>query len=67
MYEDKKQLEISLGKNSLNYKTIRNKTSVFEQKPIEVNDFNEIEEKQVINGLKNENRNVKRLLKKINC
>ena len=60
MYEDKKQLEISLGKNPLNYKTIRNKTSVFGQKPIEVNDFNEIEEKQVINGLKNENRNGER-------
>ena len=46
--------------NPLNYKTIRNKTSVFQQKPIKVNDFNEIEEKQVINGLKNENRNGER-------
>ena len=60
MYKDKKQLEISLGMNPLNYKTIRNKTSVFQQKPIKVNDFNEIEEKQVINGLKNENRNGER-------
>ena len=39
-------MEISLGKNSESYETIRNETSVFEQKPIEV-DFNEIEEKQV--------------------
>ena len=60
MHKDKKQLEISLGMNPLNYKTIRNKTSVFQQKPIKVNDFNEIEEKQVINGLKNENRNGER-------
>ena len=46
-YKDKKQLEISLGKNPENYETKRNKTSVFEQKPIMVDDFNEIEEKQV--------------------
>ena len=58
-YKDKKQLEISLGKNSENYETIRNKTSVFEQKPIEV-DFNEIEEKQVKERVGNENKNNKR-------
>ena len=46
-YKEKKQLEISLGKNQGNHETIRNKTSVFEQKPIEVDDFNEIKEKQV--------------------
>ena len=46
-YTDKKQLEISLGKNPDNYETTRNDTSVFEQKPVKVDDFNEIEEKQV--------------------
>ena len=36
------------GKESKkNYETIRNETSVFEQKSIEVDDFNEIEEKKV--------------------
>ena len=44
-YKDKKQLEISLGKNPESYETIRNETSVFEQRPIEVDDFNEIEKK----------------------
>ena len=44
-YKDKKQLEISLGKNPVNYDTIRNETSVFEQKPIEVDDFNKVEGK----------------------
>ena len=46
-YKDKKQLETSLGKNPDNYETIRNGTSIFEQKTIKVDDFNEIEEKQV--------------------
>ena len=47
MYKDKKQLEISLGEVPENYETIRKETSVFEQKPIKVDDFNEIEEKEV--------------------
>ena len=46
-YKDKKQLEIFLRKNPDNYETISNDTSIFEQKPIKVDDFNEIEEKQV--------------------
>ena len=45
--QGKKQSEISLRTNPENYETIRNKTSEFEQKPIEVDDFNEIEEKQI--------------------
>ena len=45
-YKDKKQLEISLRKNLESYETIRNVTSVFEQKVIKVDDFNEIEEKR---------------------
>ena len=40
-------MEISLGKNPKNHETIRNETSVFEQRPIEVDDFNEIEKKQI--------------------
>ena len=40
-------MEISLGRNPENYETIRNETSVSEQKPIKVDDLNEIEEKQV--------------------
>ena len=44
---NKKQLEISLGKNPENYEAIRNETLFYEQKPIKVDDFNEIEEKEV--------------------
>ena len=46
-YKDKTQFEISFGKNPENYETIKSETSVFEQKPIKVDDFNEIEEKEV--------------------
>ena len=46
-YKDKKQLEISLGKNPENYESICNETYTYEQKPINVDDFNEVEEKEV--------------------
>ena len=46
-YKDKKKLEASLGKNRNNYEEIRNEISVYDQKPIKVHDFNEIEEKQI--------------------
>ena len=52
-YKDKKKLEVSLGKNPNNYGEIRNETSVYEQKPIKVHDFNEIEEKQVKERVEN--------------
>ena len=39
-------MDISLGKNPENYKTIRNKTNIYEQKPVNVDDFNEVEEKE---------------------
>ena len=46
-YKDKNNLEISLRKNPENCETIRNETSVFGQKHIKLDDFNEIEEKDV--------------------
>ena len=46
-YKDKKQLESSLGKNPENYENICNETNIYEQKPINVDDFNEVEEKEV--------------------
>ena len=61
-------MEISLGKNPENYETIRNKTSVFEQKPIKIDDFNEIEEKEVkerVEKRKQKQREVAE--KKLNC
>ena len=47
MYKDQKRLEISLAKNLENYETIRNETSVFKQKPIKIDNFKEIEEKEI--------------------
>ena len=46
-YKDKKQLERSLGKNPENYESMRNETYNYEQKRINVDDFNEVEEKEV--------------------
>ena len=45
--KDKKKLETSLGKNPENYETVRNETNMYEQKPVNVDDFNEVEEKLV--------------------
>ena len=45
-YKDKKNIEI-LGKNPNNYKGVRDKTHVYEQKPIKIDEFNETEEKEV--------------------
>ena len=53
-YKDKKKLEASLGKNPNNYEEIRNETSVYDQTPIKVHDFNEIEEKQVKEQVENQ-------------
>ena len=46
-YKDKKKLDSSLGKNPENYQSIRNETNIYEQKPINIDDFNEIEENEV--------------------
>ena len=45
-YRDKMQIQ-SLGKNPINYETVRKKTHVFEQKPMSVDDFNDAEEAEV--------------------
>ena len=37
----------SLGKNPENYESIRNETNIYEQKPINIDDFNEIEENEM--------------------
>ena len=46
-YKDRKQLGSSLGKNPENYENICNETNIYKQKPILVDDFNEVEEKEV--------------------
>ena len=46
-YKNKKQIESSMGKNSDNYESIRNETNINEQKPININDFNEAKEAEI--------------------
>ena len=46
-YKGKKQLESSLAKNPENYEKICNETNIYEQKPINVDHFNDVEEKEV--------------------
>ena len=41
-------MESSLGKNLENYESICNETYFYEQKAIHVDDFNEVEEKEVM-------------------
>ena len=38
---------IEMGKNPVNYKSIRKETNIYEQKPINIDDFNESEEAEV--------------------
>ena len=47
IYKDKKQFESSMGKNPVHYKSIRKETNIYEQKPINIDDFNESEEAEV--------------------
>ena len=70
IYKDKKQLESSMGKNPVHYKSIRKETNIYEQKPINIDDFNESEEaevKQQVEKRKQKRRDVaekNKLLKK---
>ena len=45
-YKDKKTLNV-WGKINKNYETVCDETSVYEQKPIKIDNFNEAEEKEV--------------------
>ena len=36
-----------MGKNPENYENIREETNIYEQKPLNIDVFNEVEEKQV--------------------
>ena len=48
----KKSWKVSLGKNPENYKSIRNEWNVYEQKPINVDEFNDVEENEVSERVK---------------
>ena len=47
IYKNKKQLESSLRKNPENYENICKETNIYEQKPVTIDNFNEVEEKEV--------------------
>ena len=63
VYKAKIKLEASLGKNPHNYEEIRNETCAYEQKPVKIDDFNEVEEKKLKRELKKENKKEERSLK----
>ena len=46
-YKDKKKWKRSLGKNLENYGTIRNETNIYEQKPVSIDEFSDVEETEV--------------------
>ena len=45
--KDKKQLWSSMRENPANYETIRKKTNIYEQTPVNIDDFKEFEEAEV--------------------
>ena len=45
-YKDKMQMR-SLGKNPISYENIRKETNIYEQKPVNIDDFNDSEEADV--------------------
>lgn len=47
-----------MGKNPQNHENVRNEKEVYEQKPIEIDDFNEAEEKEIKKCI--EKRKIKR-------
>ena len=47
IYKNKKQLESYLRKNPENYENICKETNIYEQKPVTIDNFNEVEEKGV--------------------
>ena len=57
-YKDKKELETSMGKNPAKLESVRKETNIYEQKPINIDDFNESEEAEVKQRV--ENRKQKR-------
>ena len=45
--KDKKELETCMGKNPAKLESVRKETNIYEQKPINIDDFNESEEAEV--------------------
>lgn len=59
MYKDKKTRKYPQGKTLPdNYETKRNKNSIYGQKPISIDDFNDVEESEIEECVKKERKNV---------
>ena len=43
-YKNKMQMERSIGESPANYETTRKETNIYEQKPVNTDDFNDSEE-----------------------
>ena len=56
----------SMGKNPINYETVRKETHVYEQKPVNIDDFNEAEEAEVKKWIEKRKANDKSWQKTIN-
>ena len=65
-HKDKKHLESSLEKNPNNYQSIHDKTNIYEQKPINIGQFNEIAEAEVKERVEKRKQKDEKLLKKLN-
>ena len=48
----KNSWEVSLGKNPENYESMRKEWNIYEQKPINVDEFNDVEENEVSERVK---------------
>ena len=48
----KNSWEVSLGKNPENYESMRKEWNIYEQKPINVDEFNDVEENEVSERIK---------------
>ena len=60
-------MESSLGKNPENYETIRNETNICEQKPVNISDFNKVEDKEVKERVEKRKQKRCEMTEKINC
>ena len=66
-YKDKKQLESSMGKNLANYETIQKETNIYEQKPVNITDFNDCEEAEVKERVEKRKNKRRKVAEKTNC
>ena len=64
-YKDKMQIR-SMEKNPNNYESIRNETNLYETKPINIDEFNDLEEADGKEQVEKRKKRGKRLMKIIN-